>query len=114
MLTHSFFAITHLQRAPIIASSENVPEYRCSAYGRKYLIYNKNVSSTHFRKKIHISESYIVNFLLNIWNHGKNLHDLSGQNPCKKWWTGVTFGHYHDFHGLKLSYLFSFISKIVI
>ena len=66
-----------------------------------------------FSKKVHISESYIVKFLLNIWNHGKNLHDLSGQNPCKKWWTGVTFGHYHDFHGLKLSYLF-FTSKIVI
>ena len=32
-------------------------------------------------KNIHITKSSIIKFLINIWNHGKNLQDLSGQNP---------------------------------
>ena len=33
-------------------------------------------------ENIHITKSYIIEFLVNIWNHGKNLQDLSGQNLC--------------------------------
>ena len=36
MLTYSFSAIAHLQKAPITANSENVLDSRCSAYGQKY------------------------------------------------------------------------------
>ena len=32
-------------------------------------------------EKIHVTKCYIIKFLVNIWNHGKNLQDLSGQNP---------------------------------
>ena len=33
-------------------------------------------------ENIHIAKFYIIKFLVNIWNHGKNLQDLSSQNPC--------------------------------
>ena len=33
-------------------------------------------------ENIHIAKSYVIKILVNIWNHGKNLQDLSGQNPC--------------------------------
>ena len=70
-------------------------------------------------ENVHIIKSCIIKFLVNIWNHGKNLQDLSSQKPLLKRWTAVTFGHlswffiYHDFHALKVPYLF-FISKIII
>ena len=34
-------------------------------------------------ENIHITEYYLIKFLVNIWNHGKNLQELRGQNPCK-------------------------------
>ena len=33
-------------------------------------------------ENIHITKSYIIKFLINIWNHGKNLQDVSSQNLC--------------------------------
>ena len=39
---------------------------------------NKTFQALSFEKKIHIK------FWVNIWNHGKNLQDLSGQTPCIK------------------------------
>ena len=37
-------AITHLQKAPITASSENVPDFLSSAYMRKYYhLFKQNV-----------------------------------------------------------------------
>ena len=36
-----FFAITHLQKAPITANSENVPDSQSSAYRRKYHHHSK-------------------------------------------------------------------------
>ena len=84
MLKYSYSAIAHLQKAPITASLELVPDSRYFAYGRKYHdLFKWNVSSAHFRKKIHITESYLSKFLENILNHEKNLQDLRGQNPCK-------------------------------
>ena len=35
-----FPAIVHLQKAPITASSENVPDSRCSAYGQKSIFFS--------------------------------------------------------------------------
>ena len=37
-------------------------------------------------ENIHITEYYLIKFLVNIWNHGKNLQELRGQNPCKNVW----------------------------
>ena len=46
-------AIAHLQKAPITACSENVPDSQSSAYRRKcYHLFKENVL-----KKLHISES---------------------------------------------------------
>ena len=48
----------------------------------------------HIFENIHITKSYTIKFFVNIWNHGKNLQDLSGQKPFQlEWWTAVTFGH---------------------
>ena len=37
-------------------------------------------------ENIHITEYYLIKFLVNIWNHGKNLQELRGQNPFKNVW----------------------------
>ena len=57
-------------------------------------------------KNIHITKSYIIKFFINIWNHGKNLQDLSGQNPLLKWWIAVTFGHLSWFSWTKTTISF--------
>ena len=44
--------------------------------------WNKTFQELIF-EKIHITESYIIKFLVNIWNHGKTLQYLSGENPHK-------------------------------
>ena len=51
--------------------------------------------------------------LVNIWNDGKNLQGFRGQNPCKNVGLVSYLAIYHNFHGLKLSYIF-LISKIII
>ena len=33
-------------------------------------------------ENIHITKSYMIKVLVNIWNHGKNLQNLSSQNLC--------------------------------
>ena len=42
---------------------------------------NKSFQVLIFENK-HITKSYIIKFVVNIWNHGKNLQVLSTQNPC--------------------------------
>ena len=70
-----FLYIVHLQKAPITASSENMPDSQSSAYQRKYsliyfiYIFKPNIVSAHNRKNTH---DY---FLVNILNHGKNLQE---------------------------------------
>ena len=65
-----FSAIAHIQKAPITASLENVPDTKSFACRRKYYhLFKQNVLSTHIRKYTH----YWVQFLVNIWNEGKNL-----------------------------------------
>ena len=65
MLTDFFSAI-----APITASSENVPNSQSSAYRRKYHhLFKQNVSSAH-------TLLFKIQFLVNIWYHGKNLQVL--------------------------------------
>ena len=52
-----------------------LPGSRNSAYGRKNIIIsNKTFQVPIFEKKIHITESYLIKFLVNIWNHGKNVN----------------------------------------
>ena len=77
-----------LQKAPITASSENMPDFRCFAHGRIFFFSNKTLEALLLKKKIYITESYIIKFLVNIWNHG-----FEWSTPLQIWWTGVTFGH---------------------
>ena len=86
MLTYSL----HLQKAPITASSENLPDSRCSAHGRKYYFLSNKTFQVLIFENIHITKSYIIKFLVNIWNHGNNLRDLTvlffppaGPQDCK-------------------------------
>ena len=54
MLTDSFSVIAHLQKAPITASSESVPNSKSSAYRRNYYhLFTQNVLSAHIRKNTH-------------------------------------------------------------
>ena len=46
------------------------------------ILSNKKFQVLIFENK-HITESYLIKFLGNIWNHRKNWQDLRGQNPCK-------------------------------
>ena len=66
---------------------------------------NKTIFISHVKNKIrglfHLKCSYwkkytlilLIKFLENIWNYGKNLQNLRGQNHAK-YWTGLTFGHF--------------------
>ena len=74
-------AIAQLQKSPITASSENVPDSQYSAYRRKYYnIFKQNVLSAHNRK-IQITELILVT----IRNHGK----ISRSKPQQIFLTGV-------------------------
>ena len=46
-------AIAHLQKAPITTSSENVPDSRCSAHGRKYYYFRQITCFTCSYSKIY-------------------------------------------------------------
>ena len=52
-------------------------------YRQKYYhLFKQNGLSAHI-EKIHITWSYSIKILVNIWNHGKKLQDLQGQNHWK-------------------------------
>ena len=65
-----------------------------------------------FQTKCFLKCSYLLkNTLLNLifgknLNNRKNLQDLRGQDHCKNVGPVKHFAIYHDFHGLKLSYLY--------
>ena len=92
-----FSVIAYLQKAHIIASLENVPDFPFRLSAKISSLFKKYVSSAHIRK-IHIIESYLIKYLVKNWYRGKNLQDFCGQYPYKN-------------VELKLPYLL-FISKI--
>ena len=47
------------------------------------MIFSNKMFEVLIFEKIHNTESYINLFVVNIWNHGKKLQDLSGQIPCR-------------------------------
>ena len=53
----------------------------CSWAKKRLFLSNKTFQVLIF-ENIHITKPYIIKFLVNIWNHEKNLQDLSSQNPC--------------------------------
>ena len=73
-----FSAFAHLQKTLITAISDNVPDPDIPL-----MVLSNKTFQVLILEKLHITESYMIKFVLNIWNHGKNLQDLSAQNPCK-------------------------------
>ena len=61
MLTHRFSAIALLQKAPITASSKNVPDSRCSLMAKLLFLSNKTFQM-HIFENIHITKSYTIKF----------------------------------------------------
>ena len=109
-MTDSVFSAI-IQKAPVtcIASSKNVPESKSSAYMRKYHHLTKCFLKVLIFEKMHITVSYLIKFLVNIWNHRKNLKDFRVQNHSKMLHLCKIWPFYHDFHGLQLSNLFIII-----
>ena len=67
MMTYSFLLLLHIyKRHPIAASSENMPDSRSSAYLKKTLLFFQIKRLSAHIRKIHITESYIIKFLVNI------------------------------------------------
>ena len=103
MLTYSFFCNC--------SSTESTYMYhRQSGKCAQFLIFclwAKILSSFQIKpfkcsifEKIHITESYLIKVLVNIWNlepRKENLQDFAWSKPLKKCWTGVTFGHLSSF-----------------
>ena len=63
---------------------------------------NKTFVCSYSKKNSH----YWILFMVNIWNHGKNLQDLRGQNHYKNAGLVYHLAIYHDFHGQKQSHFF--------
>ena len=78
-----FSAIEHLQKAPIITSLEMCPIPYVPLLGKNIIIFSNKTFQVLMFQTLHITDSYIITFMVNIWNQGKNLQDLSGQNPCE-------------------------------
>ena len=83
MLTNSFICHSYLQKAPITASSENVPDSQSSAYRRKYYhLFTQKVLSS---KTMHVFGKYL--------DPRKELTRFAWSKPLQKCWTGINFGN---------------------
>ena len=51
--------------------------------GKNIIILSNKTFQVLIFEKIHITESNLIYFLENIWNHVEKLQDLCGQNLCK-------------------------------
>ena len=88
MLTFSFLCHCTLQKAPITASSENLPDSWCMfrSWAKILFLSNRTFQVLIF-ENIHITKSYVIQFLVNIWDHGKNSQEFTNRpwaanNPC--------------------------------
>ena len=105
------FLFLSLQKAPISASSENVLNSNLPPIGENIVIFSKkNVFSAHIRKNRH----NWIKILVNIWNLGKNLQDLLGQNHCKNVGLMLHLAVNHDFHKLKLWVFFIILNVTIL
>ena len=49
--------------------------------GENIIIFSNKNFQVFIFENIHVTESYLKKFLVDIWNQGKNLQDFHGQNP---------------------------------
>ena len=83
MLTYSFFCYCTSTEGTYNRQFGKCARFSMFRSWAKILLFlsNKMFQGLIFQN-IHITKSYIIKFLVNIWNHRKNLQDLSSQNPC--------------------------------
>ena len=99
MLTVHFSDIAHLQKASVTTCSENVPDSH-SSVNRRNITFQVLIF-----EKIHVTETYLIIFLVYIWNHGVEfIYKILG--------IVLHLAIRQYFRGLKLS--FFFILKIII
>ena len=79
MLAVSFFCYcTYTDQKLSITASLKI--YNFPHIGENIIIISRKTCYVLIFEKIHITQSYFITFLVNIWNHGKNLKDLRSQN----------------------------------
>ena len=84
-------AIAQLQKSPITASSENVPDSQSSAYRRKY--YNSSFQTKSFMC-LYLKKYILLNLIFGKYLElRKELTRFGWSKPLQKCWTGVTFGN---------------------
>ena len=89
VLTDSFFAFAHLQKAPI-TSLENS---QSSVYGRKYYhLFKLNILIAHIRKNTHYWILLVNQISGKYLEPRKELTRFAWSEPLQKCWTGVTIG----------------------
>ena len=75
-----------IKRQIYILGVKNGEKKNCSrirfSWAKILLFLSNKTFQVFIFENIHIAKSYIIKFLVNIWNYGKNLEDLSSQNPC--------------------------------
>ena len=84
MLTYSFFCYCTSTEGPVSQQVRKMcPILDAPLIGVNMIIFVKeHVSRAHIRKcTLTITKYYITNVLVNIWNQGRNLQNLSSQNP---------------------------------
>ena len=109
-----FFLLFHIYRKnllPPVLKMCPIPDIPLMV--EKIMILSNNKLQVLIFEKIQITDSYLIKFLVNIWNNDKNFQDLRDQNRCKNVGLMNKMAIYHDFHGLKLSFVL-FTSKIIL
>ena len=72
------FLLSHMYRRHLSPPVRKMcPVLDVPLMGENIIFVSLNVSSAHVRKYTHI-----IKCSVNMWHQGKNLQDLSGQNPC--------------------------------
>ena len=83
MLTYSFFCYCTSTEGTYHRQIGKCARFSMFRSWAKILLFLSNkMFQVLIFENIHITKCYIIKFLVNIWNHGKNLQDLSGQNLC--------------------------------
>ena len=86
-----FSAIAQLQKAPITASLENVPDF--PLMGKNVINFSYKMFQVLIFEEIHITEYYLIKFLVKYLEPWKELTIFAWSKPLQKCCTDVTFGH---------------------
>ena len=82
MLSYSFFCYCTSTEVTYHRQFGKCARFSMFRSWAKIFILSSKTFQVLIFENIHITKSYIIKFLENIWNHGNNIQDLSSQNPC--------------------------------